>query len=102
MATAPKTVYSHITKDPQVRGGRACIDRTRVAVVDVVFCHKEGYAPERILTAYPSLTLEQLYAALSYYYGHQAEIENELAEDQGWEEAHERDKASHLARRTPR
>jgi uncharacterized protein (DUF433 family) len=102
MATAAKTVYSHITKDPQVRGGRACIDRSRVAVVDVVFWHKEGHSPEQILAAYPSLSLEQLYAALSYYYGHQAEVEAELAEDEGWDEAHEAAKVKHLARRSPR
>src|SRR6266702_2737729 len=36
MATAAKVVYSHITKQPGVRGGKACIDDTRISVVDVV------------------------------------------------------------------
>ena len=36
MATAAKTVYSHVTKDPEVCGGKACIDGTRIRVVDIV------------------------------------------------------------------
>jgi uncharacterized protein (DUF433 family) len=36
MSTAAKTVYSHVTKQRGVRGDRACIDDTRIAVVDIV------------------------------------------------------------------
>jgi uncharacterized protein (DUF433 family) len=96
MATAAKTVYSHVTKEPGVRGGRACIDRTRIAVVDIVALLKRGQTPEQMLLAYPSLNLAQLHAAISYYYENQDEIEAELAEDEGWEKDHERRKAEHL------
>ena len=99
MATAAKTVYSHITKDPGVRGGRACIDQTRIAVVDLVAMLKGGQSPEQMLVAYPSLNLARVSAAISYYYEHNDEIEAELAEDEGWEQDHERRKAEHLARR---
>jgi uncharacterized protein (DUF433 family) len=99
MATAAKTVYSHITKDPGVRGGRACIDQTRIAVVDVVAMLKEGKSPDEMLVEYPSLNLAQVHAAISYYYENKHEIEAEFAEDEGWEEDHERRKATHLARR---
>lgn len=98
MATAPKLVYSHITKAPDVRGGRACVDGRRIAVVDIVFLWKEGQSPEQILEAYPALTLAQVHAALSYYYENPAEIEAELVEDDGWEEEDERLKAEYLAR----
>ena len=98
MATAAKTVYSHITKDPDVRGGRACIDQSRIAVVDIVALLKQGGSDQQMREAYPSLNLAQIHAAISYYYENKEEIEAELAEDEGWEEDHERRKAEHLAR----
>jgi uncharacterized protein (DUF433 family) len=88
MATAAKTVYSHVTKQPGVRGGRPCIDDTRVAVVDIVAMLKQHNSAEQMLLAYPSLNLAQIHAAISYYYENQKEIEAELAEDDGWEEEH--------------
>ena len=45
MASAAKTVYPHISKDPAVCGGRACISGTRVRVMDVVSMHESGLTP---------------------------------------------------------
>jgi uncharacterized protein (DUF433 family) len=101
MATATKTVYSHVTKDPEVCGGKACIDGTRIRVVDVVSLKRQGYAPEKMLEAYPSLNLAQVYAALSYYYEHTDEIEMTFEEDRGWQAEHESAKAEYLSK-TPR
>jgi uncharacterized protein (DUF433 family) len=98
MATAAKTVYSHITKEAGVRGGRACIDQTRVAVMDIAAMLKRGQSAQEMLLAYPSLNLAQVHAAISYYYENTGEIEAELAEDEGWEAEHERQKSEHLAR----
>jgi uncharacterized protein (DUF433 family) len=80
-ATAARIVYSHVTKTPGVCGGKACIDSTRIRVMDVVWLHKEGRTPEQILTEYPDLTLEQVYAALAYYHGHKEEIEADFARE---------------------
>jgi len=96
MATAEKTVYSHITKDPEVCGGKACIDGTRIRVVDIVSLKRQGYAPEAMIEAYPSLNLAQVYAALSYSYEHPEEIEASFEEDRGWKAEHERAQADHL------
>ena len=96
MATAAKTVYSHVTKQIGVRGGRPCIDDTRIAVVDIVAMLKQGKSAEQMLLAYPSLNLAQVHAAISYYYENQKDIEAELAEDDGWEDEHERSKAESL------
>ena len=99
MATAAKpTIYAHIIKEEGVCGGRASIDATRVRVVNVVFLHKEGLTPAQICERYPDLDLAQVHAALAYYYDHVEEIEAELAEDEGWEEEHERLAAEHRAR----
>ena len=102
MATATtKTVYSHITKDPKVCGGRACIDGTRVRVMDVVALLEEGYAPERMLNVFAvPLTLAQVYAALAYYYDHKEEIEASFAEQDQAENDHERKRAEYLKTQT--
>jgi uncharacterized protein (DUF433 family) len=102
MSTAAKTVYSHVTKDPEVCGGKACIDGTRIRVMDIVSLKRQGYTPEKMLEAFPSLNLAQVYAALSYSYEHPEEIEASFAEDRTWEADHERDKAEYLSRKTAR
>ena len=99
MATAARAVYSHITKQPGVRAGKACIDYTRIAVADVVALLKAGKAPEEMRVAYPSLTLAQIHAAISYYYENPDEIEATFAEDDAAEAEHDRHKADYLARR---
>ena len=76
MATAPTTVYSHVVKTEGVRGGKACIDNTRIAVSDVVYSMKEGMSPEQIAEEdYPDLSLAQVYAAIAYYYDNREEID---------------------------
>lgn len=97
MSTAAPAVFSHITKDPEVRGGKACIDHTRVAVVDIVYMLKAGHPPEQMLTEYP-LNLGQVHAALSYYYDHPEEIEASMSEDDRAEEEFERERAEYLRR----
>ena len=95
-------VYSHITKDPEVCGGKACVDGTRIRVVDIVSLKRQGYAPDGMLEAYPSLNLAQVYAALSYFYEHREEVEASFEEDRAWDTEHERAKADHLSRKTTR
>jgi uncharacterized protein (DUF433 family) len=81
MATAAQLVYSHITKAPDVCGGRACIDNTRIRVLDVAVLDRAGHTPSEIREAYPTLSLAQVYAALSYAYEHPEEIAAQLEED---------------------
>ncbi|PYQ24752.1 MAG: hypothetical protein DMF79_00865 [Acidobacteria bacterium] len=100
MATAAKVVYSHITKQPGVRGGKACIDDTRISVVDVVALLKQGLGDQQIVERYPSLNLAQVHAAISYYYENREELEADLAEDDSAEAEHERRRAEYLSRRT--
>ena len=92
-----KAVYSHITKDPKVCGGRASIDGSRIRVMDIVALLEEGYAPEKMLNVFAtSLTLAQVYAALAYYYDHKEEVEVSFAEQDQAEEAHEQRRAEYL------
>ena len=98
--TTPSTVYAHITKDPEVCGGNACIDGTRIRVMDVVCLLNAGHAPEQMLAVFSvSLTLGQIHAALAYYYDHQGEIEAAFAEEDEIDAETERRRTEHLKRR---
>lgn len=96
MATA--TVYSHVTKDPEVCGGKACIDGTRIRVLDLVCLMRQGSSPEQMLDAYPSLNLAQVYAALSYYHENSEEIEADLERDRQAADRIDADRAEFLNR----
>jgi uncharacterized protein (DUF433 family) len=100
MANAANVVYSHITKQPGVRGGKACIDDTRIAVVGVVALLKQGLDDQQIVERYPSLNLAQVHAAISYYYENREDLQKDLAEDDDAEAEHERRKAEYLSRPT--
>jgi uncharacterized protein (DUF433 family) len=82
MATAAKVTHPHIVKRPDYCSGKAAIDNTRVRVMNVVGLHKEGKTAAEIQEAYPDLSLAQVYAALTYYYDHRDEIEQDLADDE--------------------
>jgi uncharacterized protein (DUF433 family) len=100
MATAAKTVYSHITKDPEVCGGRACIEGTRIRVMDIVGLKQQAYSAEKMLEAYPSLNLAQVHAALSYYYQNPDEISAAFEEDRRIAEEIEHDRTEFFAKRS--
>lgn len=56
----------HITVDPSVCHGRACIHGTRVMVSVVLDNLAAGVAMDEILKSYPSLRREQIQAAMAY------------------------------------
>lgn len=99
MATAPKLEYGHITHDREVRAGKAGIDGTRIAVVDIVVLHKRGYRPEEMLEYHVRpLTLAQVHSALAYYYDHRDEIETYFEESQQATAELEAERAEYLKR----
>jgi len=84
MATAAKTVFPHITADPEVCHGRPCIAGTRVRVMDIVAAHEQGITPAELQDHFATrpLTLAEIYAALAYYNDHKDEVEADFAEDE--------------------
>jgi uncharacterized protein (DUF433 family) len=81
MATAKPVPasYPHIEKTPGVCGGKACIEGTRIRVLDIWGLHRRGYQPQKMLNVYAvPLTLAQVHAALAYAYDHPEEIEEAL------------------------
>ena len=56
----------HITVDPNVCHGQACINGTRVMVSVVLDNLAAGLSEEEILASYPSLRPESIQAAIAY------------------------------------
>jgi uncharacterized protein (DUF433 family) len=56
----------HITVDPDVCHGKACIKGTRIMVSIVLDNLAAGLEPDEIVRAYPSLTLDAVRAAITY------------------------------------
>ena len=81
------TDIKYIVTDPEVYGGRPIIAGHRIAVIDVAVWTKQGMTPEQIATEFP-LTFAQIHAALTYYYDHQEELDNQLAQDEARLAAH--------------
>lgn len=74
MAAVP---VEHISLDAQ---GVAWIRNTTTKVIEVVLDQNAyGLSPAQIHAEHPHLSLAQIYAALSYYYDHKTEMDEEIA-----------------------
>jgi len=68
------TEHAYITSSETVLGGEPIITGTRTPVRAIVEMYRLGIAPEEVPTHLPHLNLAQVFDALSYYSGHQDEI----------------------------
>jgi uncharacterized protein (DUF433 family) len=70
------SVVPHIRLDER---GRPWVDDTNVKVIEIVLDHLAyGWDAETIQENHPHLSLAQVYAALAWYYDHQAEMDAEI------------------------
>ncbi len=66
----------HVCLDEQ---GRPWIDDTNVKVIEVALDHLAyGWNAEAVQENHPHLSLAQVYAALAWYYDHEAEMDAEI------------------------
>jgi len=71
--------WPRIRKDMDTVGGAARIAGTRVRVSDIVVDHQyHGLTPEEIADEYSTVSLSEVYAGLSYFADHTAEIREEI------------------------
>jgi uncharacterized protein (DUF433 family) len=76
------TLINHIEITPGTCGGKPRIAGHRIKVQDIVIWHEQrGMSPDEIVYHYPSITLADVYAALSYYHDHLEEIRQQIADD---------------------
>jgi uncharacterized protein (DUF433 family) len=73
-----KGLAASITSTPDVCGGKPCIARHRIRVLDMALLDDKGYFPEDMLWYDPQLPLAQVHAALAYYHDHRAEIRQQI------------------------
>lgn len=70
-----------IVRTAGVFGGKPHIAGHRIKVEDVAIWHERmGMSPDEIVSAYPSITLSDVYSALAYYHDHRAEIDADIRE----------------------
>ena len=78
-----KTEHPYIQIDSTICNGSPVIAGTRIRVVDIAVEYEYmNCSPDDIITAHPHLKLEQVHAALSYYYEHRAEMDQKIKEDE--------------------
>jgi uncharacterized protein (DUF433 family) len=68
--------YRYIVRSPEVRGGRARVEGTRIAVHDVIGLLQNGETVDSVTAScLPTLTKSQVYECLAYYEDHRGEID---------------------------
>jgi uncharacterized protein (DUF433 family) len=68
-----------IVSTPGTCGGRPRIDGHRITVEDVAVWHERmGMSPDEIVSAYPTITLSNVHAALAYYFEQREQIDAEI------------------------
>ena len=60
------------------RDGGYWVAGTRVSLDSIVYAFLRGAAPESIAQSFPILKLEEVYGAVTYYLGHQEEVNSYL------------------------
>ena len=58
----------------------------RLGIENVLFYFLEGYTPEEIQAIYPDLSLEKIYATITYYLQNLQKIDAYLLRLQNWQE----------------
>jgi uncharacterized protein (DUF433 family) len=56
----------YISINPNVRFGKPCIKETRISVFDVLGWLASGMTNEQIISDYPQLSIEKIYACLAF------------------------------------
>ncbi|RPI27011.1 MAG: DUF433 domain-containing protein [Acidobacteria bacterium] len=68
--------YRYIVRSPDVRGGNARVEGTRIAVHDVIGLLQNGETVDTLVAnCFPSLSRAQVYECLAYYEDHKGEID---------------------------
>jgi|SRR3989304_6413585 len=81
METLIKTEHPYIVRKSGVCGGSPIIDGSRITVRLIAQFVKTGSSAEEILSSYPHLSLAQIHDAISYYFDHREEIEQDIEDN---------------------
>ncbi len=59
-------LLKRVTVNPDICAGKPCIRGTRIYIAIILDALAEGLTPEEIIDHYPSLTIDDIHAALAY------------------------------------
>lgn len=59
-------ILERVVVDPGVCAGKPCIRGTRIYIAIILDALAEGLSPEEVIAHYPSLTVDDIRAALAY------------------------------------
>jgi uncharacterized protein (DUF433 family) len=65
-----------------VEGGTIRLTGTRISLESVIYQYRQGSTAEQIQESFPSLKLADIYAAISYYLNHRAEVDDYLRQQE--------------------
>jgi uncharacterized protein (DUF433 family) len=63
------------------------IGATRVTLDSIIDCYERGDSPADILEAFPTLTAEEVYAAVAYYLNHRGGVERYIRQQEAASDA---------------
>jgi uncharacterized protein (DUF433 family) len=90
-------LVQHIELLPGPGGDKPRIAGHRIRVQDVVVWHEKlGLTADEIVSAFPALTLADVYAALTYYFDHREAIEQQIQADRDFAESFRQEQTSCL------
>ncbi len=78
--SAAEVVHPYVERRPGVQGGRPVIKGSRFPVSSIVQNHRRGLTADEIIDVFPWLRPAEVYDALSYYYDHRGQIDQEIVE----------------------
>lgn len=81
--SAATDIGSLIEQTPDACGGRPRIAGTGVSVRRIAIWSQQGLSPEEIVNELESVTLAQVYAALTFYYANQTQMDAEITSERG-------------------
>ena len=72
--------YRYIVRSPDIRGGHARIEGTRIGVHDVIGLIVNGASVDEVCRSFPGLKRSHVYECLAYYEDHRPEIDDLIAD----------------------
>jgi uncharacterized protein (DUF433 family) len=79
---------SHIECTPGICGGKPRIAGHRIRVQDIYVLHElKGLSPDEILGVFPDISLADVHAAMTYFWDHREEIQQQMKDDEEFVES---------------
>ena len=72
----------------ECRDGSFYLKGSRVPLAHLVWEYQRGESPEAIRSHYPTLSIEQVFGAITFYLGHRSDVESDITTREREEDAY--------------